>query len=35
MSDDYEYNHSFESYIQRQVQEAREESKKIIRLMKN
>lgn len=33
MSDDYKYNHSFESYVQKQVQEAREESKKITKVV--
>lgn len=33
MSDDYEYNHSFESYVQKQVQEARQESKKITKVV--
>ncbi|MDQ1338637.1 MAG: hypothetical protein QG617_1604 [Campylobacterota bacterium] len=33
MGDDYEYNHRFENYVQKQVQEAREESKKITKVV--
>lgn len=33
MSDDYEYNHRFENYVQKQVQEARAESKKITKVV--
>lgn len=33
MSDDYEYNHRFENYVQQQVQDARAESKKITKVV--
>ena len=33
MSDDYEYNHKFENYVQQRVQEAHLKNKKITKII--